>query len=93
MVRVQEAQAGWDIASPVAGPARAVQAILGAVIPGVFAGTTFVSGRPTTCPDLAPAVGPVTSDPASGQEISSKSTPRASYTRAARWSRLYRRAP
>lgn len=38
LVRVQETQAGWDVASPVAGPARAAQAVLGAVIPGVFAG-------------------------------------------------------
>lgn len=38
MVRVQQTQAGWDVATPVAGPAHALQAVLACVLPGAAAG-------------------------------------------------------
>lgn len=38
VIRVQRTQAGWDVASPVAGPAHALQAILACVLPGAAAG-------------------------------------------------------
>lgn len=37
-VRVEQTQAGWDVGSPRAGPAHALQVLLGSLVPGLVAG-------------------------------------------------------
>jgi hypothetical protein len=44
VVRMEQTQAGWDVATPEPGPGRAAQEILGCVVPGVAVGWLLARG-------------------------------------------------
>ena len=44
VIRVEQTQAGWDMASPSRGPGRAAQEVLACVVPGAIVGWLVLRG-------------------------------------------------